>query len=56
MRTILNIILLASRPKEYAPISLPLEEFSVHAGPKVLMEVDDNISLLVGNLQGILDE
>ncbi len=26
----------------------------MHAGPKVLMEVDDNISLNVGNLQGIL--
>jgi hypothetical protein len=28
----------------------------MHTGPKVLMEIDDNISLHVGNLQGILDE
>jgi hypothetical protein len=33
-----------------------LKEVAVHEGHKVLMEVDDNISLIVGNLQGILDQ
>ena len=37
-------------------ICLSLKEVAVHEGHKVLMEVDDNISLIVGNLQGILDQ
>ncbi len=37
-------------------MSLPLEEVAVRAGHKVLMGVDDMISLIVGDPQGILDE
>jgi hypothetical protein len=44
------------RPIEKAPICLSLEEVTVRAGHKVLMEVDDNISLIVGNPQGISDQ
>jgi hypothetical protein len=32
-----------------------LEEVAVHAGDKILLEVDENISLIVSNPQGILD-
>jgi hypothetical protein len=32
-----------------------LEEVTVHAGHKVLMEATNNISLVVGDPQGILD-
>jgi hypothetical protein len=34
---------------------LSLEEFSVRAGHEVLIEVDDNPSLIVGDPQAILD-
>jgi hypothetical protein len=43
------------RPKEYALICLSLEEVAVRAGYKVLVKVDNNILLIVGNPQGILD-
>jgi len=33
---------------------MSLEEIAVHAGHEVLIKVDYNISLIVGNLQGIL--
>jgi hypothetical protein len=33
-----------------------LKEVAARAGRKVLMEVVDNVSLIVDNLQGILDE
>ncbi len=36
-------------------MGLPLEEVAVCAGDKVLMEVDDNILLIDGDPQGILD-
>jgi hypothetical protein len=39
-----------------APIHLSLEEVSVHAGCNVLMEVDGNTLLIVGDLQDILDQ
>ncbi len=35
------------------PICLSLEEVAVHAGHKVLMKVDDNSALSVGDQQGI---
>ncbi len=38
---------------EYASVHLPMEEVAVHAGREVLMEVDDNILLIVGDPQGI---
>jgi hypothetical protein len=44
------------RSKDKAPICLPLEEVTVRASHKVLLEVDDNISLIVGNRQGISDQ
>ncbi len=44
------------RPLEYSPIHLSLEEVTVHAGHKVLMEVDDNTLLIIGNPRGILDQ
>ncbi len=44
------------RPIELAPIHLPLEDVTVRAGRKVLMEVDDKSALIVGNLQGILGQ
>jgi hypothetical protein len=31
-----------------------LKEVAVHAGHKVLREVDNNILLIVGNLQGLI--
>ncbi len=40
---------------EKPPIHLSLEEFGVRAGPEVLNEVNDNISLIVSNLPGIVD-
>jgi len=33
-----------------------MEEVAVHGGRKVLMEVDDNILMIVGDPRGILDE
>jgi hypothetical protein len=33
-----------------------LEEVAMHAAHKVLMEVDDNNALIVGDPQGILDQ
>jgi hypothetical protein len=33
-----------------------LEEVTVNASHEVLMEVDDNMSLIVGDPQGILDQ
>jgi hypothetical protein len=44
------------RPIKYAPIRPSLEEVAVHAGHEVLMEVNDNISLITGDPQGILDQ
>ncbi len=41
---------------ECAPICLSLEEVAMSADYKVLMEVDDNILLIVGNPQGILGQ
>ncbi len=38
------------RPIEKASIWLSLEEVIVHAGHEALMEADDNILLIVGNL------
>jgi hypothetical protein len=35
---------------------MSLEEIAVHAGHEVLMEVDYNISLIVSNQWGILDQ
>ncbi len=35
---------------------MPLKEIAVHAGQEVLMEVDDNILLIVGDSQWILVE
>ncbi len=43
------------RPIECSPIYLSLEEVTVHAGHKVLMEVD-YILLAVGDPQGIFDQ
>ena len=37
-------------------ICLSLEDVAVHAGHVVMMEGDDNIWLIVGNSQGILDQ
>ncbi len=37
-------------------MSLPLEKVAVRAGHKVLMGVDDMISLTVGDPKGVLDE
>jgi hypothetical protein len=33
-----------------------LEEVAMHAGRKVFMEINDSISLIVGDPQGILDQ
>ncbi len=41
---------------DWAPIGLSIEEVTVHAGQEVLMEVDDNSLLIVGNLQVILGQ
>jgi hypothetical protein len=38
---------------KWAPICLPLEDIAMPAGHEVLMGVDDNILLTVGNPQGI---
>ncbi len=43
-----------ARPIQYAPVCTPLEEVAVCAGPKVLIEVDEDILLIAGSLQGIL--
>ncbi len=37
-----------------APIHLSLEDIAVHGGHEVLMKVDNNISLIVGDLERIL--
>ncbi len=37
-------------------IHLSMEEVTVHAGDKVSTEVDDNMLLIVGNSQWILDQ
>jgi hypothetical protein len=42
-----------ARPIENVLICLSLEEIAVHAGHKVLMEVDKNISLIARNPKGI---
>ncbi len=44
------------RPMEEASIGLSLEQIPVHIGNKVLLKVDDNIPLMVGNPPGILDQ
>jgi hypothetical protein len=44
------------RPIEDAPVHLSLGEVVVCAGHKVLMEVDNNILVIAGNTQGILDQ
>jgi len=44
------------RPIGYIPIHLPMEEVAMHAGHKVLMEVDDNSALIVVDSRGILDK
>ncbi len=44
------------RPIEYSPIRPSLEQVAVRAGRKVLVEFDDNFLLIVGALQGMLDE
>jgi hypothetical protein len=44
------------RPIEKAPICLSLEEVTVRASHEVMMEVDDNILLIVGDPHGILDQ
>jgi hypothetical protein len=41
---------------EQASISLSLEQIPVHIGNKVLLKVDDNITLTVSNPRGILDQ
>jgi hypothetical protein len=43
-----------ARRLDYAPICLSLEEVTVRAGHKVVVEADDNSALIVGNQQGIL--
>jgi hypothetical protein len=44
------------RPLRYSPIHLSLEEVTVHAGHNVLMEVDNKISLIIGDPRGIIDQ
>jgi hypothetical protein len=44
------------RPLDLVTISLSLEEVAEHAGIKVLMEVDDNGALIVGESHGILNQ
>jgi hypothetical protein len=44
------------RPMVWTHILLSLEDIVVHSGHEVLMEVDNNILIPVGDLQGILDE
>ncbi len=43
-------------PLNEAPFPLFRKEVAVQAGLKVLMEVDDTSSLIVGDPQGILDQ
>ncbi len=40
------------RPKEYSPIYMSSEEIAECVGYKVLMEVGDSISLIVGDPKG----
>ncbi len=42
-------------PIEYIPIHLSLEQVAVHPGQKVSIEIDDNISPIVGDPEMILD-
>ncbi len=42
------------RPRYYALVLLSLEDVTVHAGHKVLVEADDNNTLIVANHKGIL--
>ncbi len=42
------------KPIDWTPVCLSLEEVAVRAGNEVLVEVDDNCTLIVGNAQGIL--
>ncbi len=44
------------RPIEWAPNCLSLEDVAASVGHKVLMEVDNNILLIVGDARGILDK
>ncbi len=44
------------RPIEWAPNCLSLEDVVASVCHKVSMEVDDNILLIVGDAQGILDQ
>ncbi len=41
------------RPIDFASIHLYLEEVAVRPGCEVLMEVDDNSALIVGDTRGI---
>jgi hypothetical protein len=43
------------RQTQYASICLSLKEVAAHVSHKVLMEFDDNGSLIFGDPQGILD-
>jgi hypothetical protein len=45
-----------ARPIEKASIHLSLAEVTLKPAHKVLIEVDDNISLIVGDQLGILDQ
>jgi hypothetical protein len=45
-----------ARPIELSYFHQSLEEVAVRAGHEVLMEVDSNSALIVGNPQGILGE
>jgi hypothetical protein len=45
-----------ARPIDYAPILLSSEDVTVCAGREVLMEVDNNSALIVGNPKGILGQ
>ncbi len=42
------------KPIDKAPISMFLEEVTVHAAHEVLMEVDNANALIVGDLQGVV--
>jgi hypothetical protein len=44
------------KPINYAQIYLSLEDITVYAGYKVLMEINDNSVLIVGDPYGILDQ
>ncbi len=41
------------RPIDFTSIHLSLEEVAVRTGRKVVMEVDDNSALIVGDTRGI---